>query len=119
LIVEANLSPAEIAFIRPGQDASIKFDAYDSSIYGSAEGRVIFVSPDTTTVTRPEGGQDSFYRVQLAVDTRPMRPKNPGERIVIQPGMTVTAEIKTGTQTVFQYLTKPILRTTSEAMGER
>jgi membrane fusion protein, adhesin transport system len=119
LIVEANLSPAEIAFIRPGQDASIKFDAYDSSIYGSAEGRVIFVSPDTTTVARPEGGQDSFYRVQLAVDTRPMRPKNPGERIAIQPGMTVTAEIKTGTQTVFQYLTKPILRTTSEAMGER
>jgi membrane fusion protein, adhesin transport system len=118
LIVEANLSPAEIAFIRPGQSASIKFDAYDSSVYGSAEGRVIFVSPDTTSVARPEGGQDSFYRVQLAVDTRPMRPK-PGERIEIQPGMTVTAEIKTGTQTVFQYLTKPILRTTSEAMGER
>jgi len=119
LIVEANLSPAEIAFIRPGQDASVKFDAYDSSVYGSAEARVIFVSPDTTTVSRPDGGQDSFYRVQLATDTRTMRPKNPGERIEIQPGMTATAEIKTGTQTVFHYLTKPILRTTSEALGER
>lgn len=119
LIVEARLSPAEIAFIRPGQDASIKFDAYDPSVYGSAEGKVIFVSPDTTTVPNPGGaGQDSFYRVQLAVDTGPMRPK-PGETIVIQPGMTATAEIKTGTTTVFQYLTKPILRTTSEAMGER
>jgi adhesin transport system membrane fusion protein len=119
LIVEANLSPAEIAFIRPGQSASVKFDAYDSSVYGGAEGKVIFVSPDTTSVPRPEGGQDSFYRVQLAVDTRTMRPKEPGERIEIQPGMTATAEIKTGTTTVFQYLTKPILRTTSEAMGER
>ena len=119
LIVEANLSPAEIAFIRPGQDASVKFDAYDSSVYGGAEGKVIFVSPDTTSVTRPDGGQDSFYRVQLAVDTGTMRPKDPGERIAIQPGMTATAEIKTGTTTVFQYLTKPILRTTSEAMGER
>ena len=128
LIVEANLSPAEIAFIRPGQSASVKFDAYDSSIYGSAEGQVIFVSPDTTTVPRADGGQDSFYRVQLAVDTRPMHPKNPGERIAIHPGMTATAEIKTVTeiflschqwQTVFQYLTKPILRTTSEALGER
>ncbi|NNM75629.1 HlyD family efflux transporter periplasmic adaptor subunit [Sphingomonas sp. ID1715] len=119
LIVEANLSPAEIAFIRPGQDASVKFDAYDASVYGSAEGKVIFVSPDTTTVPRPDGGQDSFYRVQLAVDTGTMRPKNPGERILIQPGMTAVAEIKTGTTTVFRYLTKPILKTTSEAMGER
>lgn len=120
LIVEANLSPAEIAFIRPGQSASIKFDAYDSSVYGSGEGRVIFVSPDTMTVQRPNGGgQDSFYRVQLAVDVGTMRGKVPSERIAIQPGMTATAEIKTGTTTVFRYLTKPILKTTSEAMGER
>ena len=120
LIVEAHLSPAEIAFVRPGQESSLKFDAYDSSVYGSAKGRVIFVSPDTTTTTRPDGsGQDSFYRVQLAVDTGGMHPKNPGERIAIQPGMTAIAEIKTGTTTVFRYLTKPILKTTGEAMGER
>lgn len=120
LIVEAHLSPAEIAFIKPGQEASIKFDAYDSSVYGSAKGRVIFVSPDTTTTARPDGtGQESFYRVQLAVDTAPMHPKSAGERILIQPGMTATAEIKTGTTTVFRYLTKPILKTTSESMTER
>lgn len=119
LIVEARLSPAEIAFIRVGQGASVKFDAYDSSVYGSANGKVIFVSPDTTTSQRPEAGQASFYRVQLAVDTSSMHPKTAGERIVIQPGMTATAEIKTGTTTVFRYLTKPILKTTSEAMGER
>lgn len=119
LIVEARLSPSEIAFIRPGQGASIKFDAYDASVYRSAEGTVIFVSPDTTTVAGPDGTQTSYYRVQLAVDTSPMRPRNPGERITIQPGMTATAEIKTGKQTVFQYLTKPILRTTGQAMGER
>lgn len=120
LIVEAHLSPAEIAFVRPGQEASLKFDAYDSSVYGSAKGRVIFVSPDTATTTRPDGsGQESFYRVQLAVDTSGMRPKTAGERIAIQPGMTATAEIKTGSTTVFRYLTKPILKTTGEAMGER
>lgn len=120
LIVEAHLSPAEIAFIKPGQEASIKFDAYDSSVYGNAKGKVIFVSPDTTTTARPDGsGQDSFYRVQLAVDTAPMHPKNAGERILIQPGMTATAEIKTGTTTVFRYLTKPILKATSESMTER
>ncbi|MBA2919786.1 HlyD family type I secretion periplasmic adaptor subunit [Sphingomonas sp. MAH-20] len=120
LIVEAHLSPADIAFIHPGQEASIKFDAFDSSIYGSATGKVIFVSPDTTTISKPDGaGQESFYRVQLAVDTSSMHPKTAGERIVIQPGMTATAEIKTGRTTVFRYLTKPILKTASEAMGER
>ncbi len=118
LIVEANRSRAEIAFIRPGQDADVKFDAYDSSVYGGAEARVIFVSPDTTVVQRPEGGQDSFYRVQLSVDTRTLRPK-PGERVAIQPGMTGTAEIKTGTTTVLRYLFKPILRTTGDALRER
>jgi membrane fusion protein, adhesin transport system len=119
LIVEARVSPAEIAFIKRGQSASVKFDAYDSAVYGGAEGEVIFVSPDTTVAPREGGGQDSFYRVQVAVDTSTMRPKDPGERIVIQPGMTATAEIKTGSTTVFRYLTKPILKTTSESMTER
>jgi adhesin transport system membrane fusion protein len=119
LIMEANLSPAEIAFIRPGQDADVKFDAYDASVYGGAAAKVIFVSPDTTAVQRPDGGQDSFYRVQLSVDIGTMRPKDPGERIAIQPGMTGRAEIRTGTTTVLRYLFKPILRTTGEAMRER
>jgi adhesin transport system membrane fusion protein len=119
LIVEARVSPADIAFIRRGQRASVKFDAFDPSVYGGADAEVIFVSPDTTAAPAPGGGQQSFYRVQLAADTGTMRPKRPGERIVIQPGMTATAEIKTGETTVFRYLTKPILKTTSEAMTER
>ncbi len=118
LIVEAQLSPAEIAFVRPGQDADVKFDAYDSSVYGGGAAKVIFVAPDTMATPRPDGGNDSFYRVQLSVDPGTLRPK-PGERIAIQPGMTVTTEIKTGTTTVLQYLFKPILRTTGEAMQER
>jgi adhesin transport system membrane fusion protein len=119
LIIEARLSPAEIAFIRPGQSASVKFDAYDSSVYGGAEGRVTFVNPDTTTGQAANGAQESYYRVQLTADPRTMRPHRPGEKIVIQPGMTATAEIRTGETTVFRYLTKPILKTTAESMTER
>ncbi|WP_212611919.1 HlyD family efflux transporter periplasmic adaptor subunit, partial [Sphingomonas baiyangensis] len=80
LIVEAKVPPADIAFIRTGQFASVKFDAYDSAVYGSGEGSVIFVSPDTMTEQR-EGGDLTFYRVHLRVDTRAMRSPNPGERI--------------------------------------
>lgn len=119
LIVEAQVSPRDIAFIKVGQTASVKFDTYDSAIYGSGIGKVSYVSPDTLTEQRPDGQTSTYYRVNLDVDIREMRPKDPGEVIAIQPGMTLTAEIKTGRNTVFRYLTKPILKTVSESMTER
>lgn len=119
LIVEAQVSPRDIAFIKLGQVASIKFDTYDSAIYGSGVGKVSYVSPDTLVEQRPDGESATYYRVNLDVDISEMRPRDPGEVIEIQPGMTVTAEIKTGRSTVFRYLTKPILKTVSEAMQER
>jgi len=118
LIVEAKMSPADIAYVRVGQKASVKFDAYDASIYGAATGEVIYVSADTLTEQTPQGNS-VFYRVHIAVDTSPMKPHLPGEKIEIQPGMTATSEIQTGRNTVWKYLTKPINKTFSEAMTER
>ncbi|MBA2770851.1 MAG: HlyD family efflux transporter periplasmic adaptor subunit [Sphingomonas sp.] len=118
LIVEAKVSPADIAFIRVDQDAAIKFDAYDSGIYGSGKGRVIYISADTLS-EETEEGVETYYRVRLAADISTLRPRKPGEVIAIQPGMTVTAEIITGESTVFRYLTKPILKTSGEALSER
>ena len=118
LIVEAKVSPADIAFIRVGQEAAIKFDAYDLGIYGSGKGRVTYISADTLS-EETEEGVETYYRVRLAADTSTLRPRNPKEVIAIQPGMTATAEIITGQSTVFRYLTKPILKTSSEALTER
>ena len=118
LVIEARVSPSDIAFIRRGQDAAIKFDAYDSSIYGSAKGEVTQISADTLAEETPDG-KKTYYRVRLTADPTSLRPRSPDERIIIQPGMTTVAEIITGQTTVFQYLTKPILKTTSEALGER
>lgn len=118
LIVEAKMSPKDIAYVRLGQPASVKFDAYDSGIYGSALGQVVYISPDTIS-EQTQAGADVFYRVHISVDTSPMKPHLPGERIEIQPGMTATAEIQTGRNTVWKYLTKPINKTFGEAMTER
>lgn len=118
LIIEARVAPADIANIKLGQAASLKFDAYDSSIYGSASGTVSFISPDTTLEQTPNGNI-SFYRVQIAADTSRMKPHKQGEEVQMQPGMTVTAEILTGRNTVFRYLFKPLSKTFSEAMTER
>lgn len=118
LIVEAKVSPADIAYVRLGQSASLKFDAYDSSIYGAAEGKVIYISPDTLS-EQTGNGDLVYYRVHVSVDSSPMEPVELGELIEIQAGMTASVEIQTGKNTVFGYITKPIFKTLNEAMTER
>jgi adhesin transport system membrane fusion protein len=118
LIVEAKIAPADIAYVRVGQRASLKFDAFDSSIFGSAIGRVTYVSADT--ITEPsQSGNMIYYRAHIGVDTSKMKLSGAGERVAIQPGMTATAEIETGKRTVFRYLTKPLSKTLDEALTER
>ena len=119
LIVEARVAPSDIAFVRTGQSAGVKFDAFDSSIYGAAKGVVTYVSADTLTEQRPDGQTASYYRVHVAVDTSAMRPRKAGERIEIQPGMTAIADIKTGQNTVLRFLTKPLIKTFADSLTER
>ena len=118
LIVEAQVPPRDIAFVEPGQRARLNFDAYDSAVYGSADGKVVFISPDTLSEQREDGSVNTYYRVNLEVDTASM--EQDGERPVdLQPGMTATAEILTGSQTVWEYITKPILKTSRQSLQER
>lgn len=119
LIVEAQVPPRDIAFVSLGQRARVNFDAYDNAVYGSGDGEVVFISPDTLSEEGSDGTVNIYYRVNLEVDTATMRPRNDGERIDLQPGMTATAEILTGSQTVWEYITKPILKTTRQSMQER
>ncbi len=119
LIVESRVPPRDIAFVSVGQSARVNFDAYDNAIYGSATGNVVFVSPDTLTEQAENGASETYYRVNLEVDTASMREVPGRELINLQPGMTATAEILTGKSTVWAYLTKPILRTVSDSMQER
>ena len=47
LLIEAKIRPSDIAFLRPGQEATLKFSAYDFSIYGGLKGVVEHISADT------------------------------------------------------------------------
>jgi membrane fusion protein, adhesin transport system len=118
LIIEAKMPPTDIAYVKLDQEANVKFDAYDSSIYGSALGRVSYISADTLTEQTPKG-EEVYYRVHITVDTSRMKPHRAGEVVEIQPGMTATVEILTGRNTVWHYLTKPINKTLGEALTER
>jgi len=117
LIVEAKFNPKELSFIKLGQKAAVKLDAYDYSIYGIFHGLVTYISPDSLS-EKTQKGEEFYFRVQIELDTKELIAKN-GKKIEISPGMSATIDIITGERTVFDYLTKPIVKTLSESFKER
>lgn len=117
LQIEAKVSPADIGFLRLGMPTAIKIDAYDSSIYGDLPGELIFISADTIDEGL-QAGEQPYYRVRVKALSRQFSGR-PNESLDIQPGMTALAEIKTGQRSVLKYLTKPIVKTLDQSMGER
>lgn len=110
LVVEAKVSPRDIAFLHPGQAAVLKFTAYDYSIYGGMDARVTHISPDSIT---DEKG-NTFYLVRAETTRSQFRRGFP-----IIPGMVVQVDVLTGKRTVLSYLLKPLLRAKQNALTER
>ena len=116
--MEVKIYPKEIADVKLDNRASLKFDAYDSSIYGSVEGTVIFISTDTITEDNPKGGKDVFYRSHVAIP-QPSPKTSIGQSVNLIPGMTAQADIKTGKRSALTYLLKPIVKTLDNSFGEK
>lgn len=116
LVIDAKVSPADIAYVKEGQAATVKLDAYDYSIFGAMNGTVNYISPDTLMEQTPKG-EEPYYRVLIVINGAEF--KGRGEEIVIKPGMTASVDIKAMERTVLSYLTKPITKTLSEGLGER
>jgi adhesin transport system membrane fusion protein len=110
LVLEAKVQPKDIAFIHPGQPATVKFTAYDFSIYGGLSAKVENISPDTQVDERG----NAFYIVRVRTDTVHFSEQQP-----IIPGMTAEVDILTGKKTVLSYLLKPVLKAKAYALRER
>jgi adhesin transport system membrane fusion protein len=117
LLVEARVRPSDIAFIHTGQPAFVKIDAYDYTIYGWLDGKVSYLSADTLTDDLKQG-ETAYYRMQVQAEQKHLG-SQAGAAIQLQPGMTVSVEVKTGKSTVLRYLAKPITKTLQEAMVEK
>jgi adhesin transport system membrane fusion protein len=113
LLIEANLGPRDIAFVRPGEKASVKITAYDYVIYGSLAGQVVRIGADT--VQMQDGTE--FFRVVVRTDRSYLGSAD--QPLPITPGMIASVDIQTGKKTVLSYLAKPLLRARSEALRER
>lgn len=115
LLIEARLSPRDIAFIHPGQRALVKLTAYDYAIYGGLDGEVETISPDTIQdKIKPE---ITYYRVFIRTHQDYLTNKA-GRHFSITPGMVASVDIKTGEKTIFEYLMQPFNRA-KEALRER
>lgn len=110
LLIEANIQPKDIAFLRPGQEAIVRFTAYDFAIYGSLDAVLDHIGADTIT---DEKG-NVFYICRV----RTLKPSL-GENLPIMPGMVAEVDIKTGKKSILSYLLKPVLRAKTHALTER
>jgi adhesin transport system membrane fusion protein len=110
LVLEARVQPKDIAFIRPGQEATVKFSAYDFSIYGGLDAKVENISPDTVVDERG----NAFYLVRVRTAKAGFNDKLP-----IIPGMTAEVDVLTGRKSVLSYLLKPVLKVRDGALRER
>lgn len=112
LMVEAKVSPKDIAFVHQGQPAFIRITAYDSSIYGALPAVVEQVSADATVSERER--EEVYYLVRVKA-VRGFQ----DAKLALMPGMVAQVDVVTGQRTVFDYLVKPITKLTSTAMHER
>ena len=117
LILEAKISPADIAQVHKGLNATIRFDPFDYTIFGGVIGEVVYVSADTLKEETRQG-EEIYYRVHVSTKTNPVVTTS-GKKLEILPGMTAQVDIKTSDRTVLNYLLKPLRKTLSESFGER
>ncbi|TCD11324.1 HlyD family type I secretion periplasmic adaptor subunit [Oricola cellulosilytica] len=114
LLVEARISPRDVAFVVPGQEALVKVTAFDFSIYGGLEGEVVNVGSDS--VTDQKTGEAYF---EVRVRTASSQLSRDGKAYSITPGMICAVDILTGRKTILSYLLKPINKARLEALTER
>ncbi|MDE1168678.1 MAG: HlyD family type I secretion periplasmic adaptor subunit [Pseudomonas sp.] len=114
LLVEARIRPQDIAFLHPGQEAMIKFTAYDYTIYGGLKGKLEQIGADTI---QDEEKKNTFYVIKLRTDRSHLGTDE--HPLLIIPGMVASVDIITGKKSVLSYLLKPIIRAKAEALHER
>jgi len=113
LLIEAKINPKDIAFLRPGLQASVKITAYDYAVYGDLKGELIRVSADS--ITDDQG--NVFYKAYLKTEGTILSKTK--KVLPIMPGMISSVDILTGKKSVLNYLLKPILKAKQRALTER
>jgi hemolysin D len=146
LMVEASIQNQDIGFVHVGQEAEVKIAAFDFTRFGAIKGKVVSISRDVVDQTPYQPPQDDGYAQganQAAPDLgQSGKPNDPGNMpqepeyvayimleqtgimtdagmVPLEPGMAVTADVKTGRRRVISYLLSPFAHQVEEAGRER
>ncbi|MNQ54247.1 Hemolysin secretion protein D, chromosomal [compost metagenome] len=114
LLVEAKIRPQDIAFLHPGQEAIVKFTAYDYTVYGGLKAKLEQIGADTIT---DEDKKTTYYMITLRTDRSHLGTDE--KPLLIIPGMVASVDIITGKKSILSYLLKPIIKARAEALHER
>ena len=114
LTIEAAVRPRDIAFVRQGQRSLVKITAYDYSIYGGMEGRVVGISPDATVDERTG---EAHYTVRVRTQSNKLESVN-GQQYPITPGMVADVNLIGDKRTIMSYLLTPFTRLGEDAFRE-
>jgi len=114
LLIAARVKPNDIAFIKPGQAARIRISAYDSSIFGALDGRVVRVGADAITDSERK---ETYFEVFLEAEKNYLG--DPAEKLSISPGMATDVSVHTGKRTMMDYMLKPVTKTLDKSLRER
>jgi len=111
--VEAFLENKDIGFVKVGQGAAVKIDAFEYTKYGTVSGRVNHVSHDAIQDEK----KGLIYAVKVLLDQATLMVD--GKEIPLSPGMSVNVEIKTGDRRIIEYVLSPLIRHQRESLNER
>ena len=113
LVIEAKILPRDISNIRPDDAVRIRLSAYDSTRYGTVDGKVIRISPDAIT---NQDTQESHYLIDVSIEGTLL--DESGQQVTYMPGMTATVDVLSGKRSVLEYLWQPVARVQELALRD-
>jgi adhesin transport system membrane fusion protein len=118
VLVEARVRPADIGFLQVGQEVVVKLSAYEYSVYGGLKGQVQSISPDVLGDAEKAmpGTEAGYFKAMIRADRSSLRAGD--KPLQVLPGMSGTADVRTGERSVLSYLLRPLMKS-QEAFRER
>lgn len=113
LVMTGLVTPSEIGFIKKGQKVNIKITTYDYSIYGTLDGVVERISPDTI-----QNRTDGMFYYEVVVKSEHNYIEYKGKKFYIKPGMDASADFDMDSRTLLRYMIDPFVKTLGEAFSE-
>ena len=113
LMVESKIATTDIGHVKVGDPVMIKVRTYDYSRYGRISGKIANISASSFT---DEKGVP-YYKAIIQLSQSYVGKNSKKNHLL--PGMTVEANINTGSKSLLQYLLRPLNVAFSSAFHER